>query len=241
MFSRWSREKGKGLEFNSSPDNEYGGAARPRGPNRRFPSGQLYARTIIGVWDPGVPLSVFSAPLDSGTPHCNLSELQFALLCSLDCSCGRHRTYTDFFVTACARATDASRLFRTDFRFPRFLPFVSIDFSSRDFLLSERATRASFRPDESRVTRRVGQRDANKIIQRIDPFCLSSVSPIALLDFYLEARNLIPDVSLKDIERMIVRIVGLQGPCTARLATYFAYFYPSPITRLADPDIGRLV
>lgn len=120
MFSRWSREKGKGLEFNSSPDNEYGGAARPRGPNRRFPSGQLYARTIIGVWDPGVPLSVFSAPLDSGTPHCNLSELQFALLCSLDCSCGRHRTYTDFFVTACARATDASRLFRTDFRFPRF-------------------------------------------------------------------------------------------------------------------------
>lgn len=126
-------------------------------------------------------------------------------------------------------------------RRPSVLPFVSTDFSSRDFLLSERATRASFRPDESRVTRRVGQRDANKIIQRIDPFCLSSVSPIALLDFYLEARNLIPDVSLKDIERMIVRIVGLQGPCTARLATYFAYFYPSPITRLADPDIGRLV
>lgn len=51
--------------------------------SRRFPSGAtLCLYTIIGVWDPGVPLSVFSAPLDSGTPHCNLSELQFALLSS---------------------------------------------------------------------------------------------------------------------------------------------------------------
>lgn len=61
--------------------------------DRSFPSGQLYARTIIGVWDPGVPLSVFSAPLDGGTPHCNLSELQFALLCSV-ATCGCHRTHT---------------------------------------------------------------------------------------------------------------------------------------------------
>lgn len=49
--------------------------------SRGFPSGAtLCLYTIIGVWDPGVPLSVFSAPLDSGTPHCNLSELQFAQL-----------------------------------------------------------------------------------------------------------------------------------------------------------------
>ena len=116
------------------------------------------------------------------------------------------------------------------------LPFFSSDFSSRDFLLSERVSdRTNY------AYARVRQPDANKIIQRIDPFCLSFVSPLSLLDFYLEARNLIPDVSLKDIARMIVRMVGLQGPCTARLATYFAYFYPSPITRLADPDIGRLV
>lgn len=53
--------------------------------SRRFPSGAtLCLYTIIGVWDPGVPLSVFSAPLDSGTPHCNLSELQFAQLRSLE-------------------------------------------------------------------------------------------------------------------------------------------------------------
>lgn len=57
-------------------------STRSRGPDRGFPNGQLYACTIIGVWDPGVPLSVFSAPLVGGTPHCNLSELQFALLCS---------------------------------------------------------------------------------------------------------------------------------------------------------------
>lgn len=96
---------------------------------RGFPSGQLYARTIIGVWVPGVPLSVFTAPLDGGTPHCNLSELQFALLCSAR-FCERHQRHTH-------KATHGSAHKRALVEAPAASPVLSIsNISNRYFQAS---------------------------------------------------------------------------------------------------------
>lgn len=80
-----SRAEGEGKGKNEKVSNLIRVRITSPDASRRFPSGAtLCLYTIIGVWDPGVPLSVFSAPLDSGTPHCNLSELQFAQLRSLE-------------------------------------------------------------------------------------------------------------------------------------------------------------
>lgn len=163
-----SRAEGEGKGKNEKVSNLIRVRITSPDASRRFPSGAtLCLYTIIGVWDPGAPLSVFSAPLDSGTPHCNLSELQFAQLRSLESGLRHGSSFKNHNIVSVIISTDPLPLYHPSLISPPSFPPIRSHLSYYRYGVQKLDTPFDFRSKNRSLVSQLSRIDLVLIFRRV--------------------------------------------------------------------------